>query len=89
MTGLSATEFQLTLRGFIKVGYYADLVLFDPLTIKDTANFTSPFEISTGIEQVWVNGQLTYQINTDTSLAQPVRAGRFLAHQITEKKYDN
>jgi len=79
MTGLSATEFQLTSRGFIKVGYYADLVLFDPLTIKDTASFTSPFEVSTGIEKVWVNGQLTYQVGTD-SLAQPIRAGRFLAH---------
>jgi N-acyl-D-aspartate/D-glutamate deacylase len=79
MTGLSASEFQLKSRGFIKVGYYADLVLFDPLTIKDTASFISPFEVSTGIEKVWVNGQLTYQVGAE-SLAQPIRTGRFLAH---------
>lgn len=85
MTGLSASEFQLTLRGFIKEGYFADLVLFDPLTIKDTASFTSPFEVSTGIEQVWVNGQLSYQVGTDKNNALPVRAGRFLAHNVTEK----
>jgi len=85
MTGLSASNFQLSLRGFIKAGYFADLVLFDPLTINDIANFTSPFEISTGIKQVWVNGQLSYQEGKDTNNAQTVRAGRFLKHNITEK----
>ena len=85
MTGLSASEFQLTSRGFIKVGYFADLVLFDPLTIKDIASFTSPCDVSTGIEQVWVNGQLSYQGDSDTKNTQPVRAGRFLSHNNLSK----
>ncbi|MBU3021348.1 amidohydrolase family protein [Aestuariibacter sp. A3R04] len=78
MTGLSADTFKLGHRGFIKTDYFADLVLFDPLTIKDVADFSSPFEISQGIHAVWVNGQLSYQIDKNT--IQPTRAGRFLAH---------
>lgn len=85
MTGLSASEFQLTQRGLIKVGHYADLVLFNPLTIKDIASFTAPFEISTGIEKVWVNGQLTYQVGSNRNSTQPVRAGRFLAHNNSSR----
>lgn len=86
MTGLSAKEFQLTSRGLIKLGFFADLVLFDPLTIKDTANFLLPFEISSGIKQVWVNGNLSYQVDNviENKLLkksiQKTRSGRFLAH---------
>lgn len=79
MTGLSATEFMLKQRGFIREGFFADVVLFNAETIKDMANFTEPFALSTGIEKVWVNGQLSYQAGT-----QPVNikgAGRFLAHE--------
>lgn len=84
MTGLSATEFQLTGRGFIREGYFADLVLFDPDTIKDVASFTSPIAKSVGISKVWVNGQLSYQ-DDDSSLkksksTKEAGAGRFLAH---------
>jgi N-acyl-D-amino-acid deacylase len=81
MTGLSATEFSLEQRGFIKEGYFADLVLFDPNTIKDCANFVSPFKTSTGIKQVWVNGQLSYQESMGTNENTEQRAGRFLSHR--------
>ena len=40
--------------------YYADLVLFDPLTVKDRANFESPHLPSAGIEKVWVNGVVVW-----------------------------
>jgi len=79
MTGLSATEFNLKQRGFIREGYYADIVIFDAKTIQDLASFTEPVALSQGIEKVWVNGQLSYQANIT-----PVDiegAGRFLAHQ--------
>lgn len=83
MTGLSATEFQLNQRGFIRQGYYADIVLFNAETIADVANFEDPFAISKGIEKVWVNGQLSYQnkkSKNDTATVQ-IGAGRFLKHR--------
>jgi N-acyl-D-aspartate/D-glutamate deacylase len=81
MTGLSATEYCLEQRGFIKEGYFADLVLFDPKTIKDNATFVRPFKTSTGIKQVWVNGQLSYQEGIGTNENAEQRAGRFLSHR--------
>ncbi|GHE99001.1 N-acyl-D-amino-acid deacylase family protein [Thalassotalea profundi] len=79
MTGLSATEFKLKQRGFIREGYFADIVLFNANTIKDQASFTEPFLVSEGIEKVWVNGQLTYYANE--ILKNSKGAGRFLAHE--------
>ncbi len=61
MTGLSAEEYRLSKRGEIKIGNYADLVLFNPDTVRDQATFENPIQTSLGIEKVWVNGQLSYQ----------------------------
>lgn len=82
MTGLSATEFGLKQRGFIRQGYYADLVLFNPLTITDEADFDNPVAMSKGIEKVWVNGQLSYQTQgvDPQDLIENNGAGRFLKH---------
>ncbi len=60
MTGMSATRYQLKDRGEIKVGAYADLVLFNPNTIKDTATFEHPISVAQGIEYVFVNGAPSY-----------------------------
>ncbi|WP_416306083.1 N-acyl-D-amino-acid deacylase family protein [Neptunicella sp. SCSIO 80796] len=81
MTGLSATEFQLQQRGFIKPDYYADLVLFDPHTIKDKASYTDPKQIAEGILMVWVNGQLSYNTTNQHQALGLGRGGRFLKHQ--------
>jgi len=75
MTGLSAERFQLAGRGFIKVGYFADLVMFDPLTVIDRASYTSPQQMADGIELVMVNGVVSY---TGQDRAVTGRAGRFL-----------
>jgi N-acyl-D-amino-acid deacylase len=61
MTGLTATTLGLPDRGTIKLGNWADLVLFDPATVSDNATFMQPLAPATGIESVWVNGQLAYQ----------------------------
>jgi N-acyl-D-aspartate/D-glutamate deacylase len=79
MTGLSATEFTLKRRGFIRTGYFADVVIFDAHTIQDMANFTEPFAVSKGIKKVWVNGQLTYEEGLEYEGVEG--AGRFLAHE--------
>ncbi|MBU2884511.1 D-aminoacylase [Gilvimarinus agarilyticus] len=60
MTGLSAAEFRLPHRGEIRAGYWADLVLFDAEKIQDTATFANPKQVATGIQSVWVNGELSY-----------------------------
>lgn len=89
MTGLSATEFSLKNRGFIQVGFYADLVLFDANTIKDMANFSDPIKASRGINKVWVNGQLSFQASNENYLNElsiPDKgAGRFLSHTPNEE----
>ena len=56
LTSLSAEKLRITKRGRLKVGYYADLVIFDPDTIQDHATFENPHQYATGVEHVWVNG---------------------------------
>ena len=60
MTGLPAHRFGLHDRGVVAVGNYADLVVFDPLTIADRATYENPKEASDGIDHVFVNGQLSW-----------------------------
>ena len=60
MSGLSAAHVGLNGRGTIAVGAPADLVLFDPRTVADRATVAHPQELSIGVHQVWVNGQLVY-----------------------------
>ncbi len=74
MTGMPAQRFGLASRGLIREGYYADLVLFDPETITDTATFDDPAQPAKGIASVWVNGTLSYTVEGATQN----RAGRFL-----------
>ena len=79
MTGMPAQRFGLEDRGLIRQGYWADLVLFDPEKIVDTATFTDPVRPAEGIRSVWVNGVLSY---TDRGAAEN-RAGQFLARGKT------
>ncbi|MGW4489253.1 N-acyl-D-amino-acid deacylase family protein [Amycolatopsis sp. NPDC004368] len=56
LTGRAARRLRLADRGFVRPGYAADLVLFDPATITDTATFDNPRQPATGISHVFVNG---------------------------------
>jgi N-acyl-D-aspartate/D-glutamate deacylase len=78
MTGMPAQQFGLTGRGRIEEGCHADLVLFDPETIRDTASFSNPISAAEGIAAVWVNGVLSYQ----DGVAAGERAGRFLPRPL-------
>lgn len=80
MTGLSAERFGLTERGLVREGYWADLVLFDPETVRDAATFSDPMLPAEGIEAVWVNGVLSYLGGVEKA-ATGLRGGRFLARQ--------
>lgn len=57
MTGLAARHYGLADRGLLRVGYRADLVVFDPAGVTDCATFEQPVQASEGISGVWVNGQ--------------------------------
>ena len=58
MTSLPAARFRLRRRGMLKKGYYADIVIFDPQTVADTATYTEPHQRPGGIPWVLVNGQV-------------------------------
>lgn len=60
MTAMPAGRFGLDERGMIRTGFHADLVLFDPERIIDTATFLDPIRPAEGIKCVWVNGVLSY-----------------------------
>jgi N-acyl-D-amino-acid deacylase len=56
MTGLPARQFRLRERGLIRPGYFADLTVFDPATVIDSATFEEPIRPAAGILAVYVNG---------------------------------
>jgi N-acyl-D-amino-acid deacylase len=56
LTSLPATNLSLRERGWLKPGYYADVVVFDPATIADHATYAKPHQLSTGVRDVFVNG---------------------------------
>jgi len=57
-TGLAAEMLQFNDRGLLKEGYVADIVVFDPETIRDKATFSDPHQYSEGIDYVLVNGTI-------------------------------
>ena len=74
MTSLAADHFQLKDRGRLTPGAFADVVVFDPATVRDCATFAVPRQYAEGIASVIVNGRLTLHNGEFTA----VRGGRFL-----------
>ena len=58
MTGLPATRLGLTKRGRLLSGNFADITIYDPLTVTDVATFDTPHRYSKGIQTVIVNGRI-------------------------------
>ncbi len=77
MTSLSCDRFGLADRGRVVEGNFADLVLFDPATITDTATYDDPKQEPIGIELVIVNGRTAYRDGEHTG----VGSGRFLRYE--------
>ncbi len=75
-SGLPADILRLPKRGYLKAGYYADIVVFNPKTFRDKATFDQPHQHSTGVRYLFVNGQLAI----DDSRATEKLAGRVLRH---------
>jgi N-acyl-D-aspartate/D-glutamate deacylase len=77
MTSLSCDRFGLVERGLVKEGYWADLVIFDPATVRDLATYDDPQQEPEGIRMVMVNGQVAYEDGQHTG----VGAGRSLHYR--------
>lgn len=56
MTALPAGNLRIADRGWLKPGYFADVVLFDPARMQDHATFEKPQVYATGVRHVFVNG---------------------------------
>lgn len=77
MTSLSCDRFGLVDRGRIREGAWADLVLFDPAGIRDTATYDDPQQEPQGIVYVIVNGRVALEDAVHTG----ARAGRMLHYR--------
>jgi N-acyl-D-amino-acid deacylase len=75
MTSMPADRLGLTTRGRVADGLVADLVVFDPATIRANATYDEPRQYSDGIEHVLVNGTLVVEAGRHTG-ATPGRALR-------------
>lgn len=58
MTSLPAAKMKLSDRGLLEEGYWADIVIYDEIKIKDMADFFNPHQYPEGIDYVIVNGQV-------------------------------
>ena len=56
LSSLPAAHLKIQKRGSLRVGHYADIVVFDPLSIQDNATFEKPHQLATGMKHVLVNG---------------------------------
>jgi N-acyl-D-amino-acid deacylase len=79
MTSLSASRVHLVDRGRLAPGLAADVVLFDPAHIADTATFEQPFQYPAGISLVVVNGVVALRDGQRT----PIGAGKSLRAGVT------
>jgi N-acyl-D-amino-acid deacylase len=75
MTGHTAAVFGIVDRGVIRAGAYADLVMFDPDTVRDAATYDAPTRMAEGIVETWINGQTAYVFNDGATGA---TAGRLI-----------
>ncbi len=77
MTSWPAERIGITDRGILAKGMAADIVIFDPRTIRDKATFENPHQFPDGIQAVIVNGSLTVSEGKHTK----ERAGLVLRHK--------
>ena len=74
MTSMPAARLRLDHRGVLQEGNFADITVFDPLTVKDRATYRNPKQYSAGFDTVIVNGKIAQEAGRETS----VLSGRVL-----------
>ncbi len=76
-TGLPAMVFGITDRGVLRAGAFADILIFDPATIRDTATYDKPHAYAEGVDFLFINGRAA----VSRGRAAPQRFGRLLLRQ--------
>ena len=56
-SGFTADTFRLKDRGYLRAGYFADVIVIDPKTVIDLATYEEPEKLSVGMKWVFVNGR--------------------------------
>jgi N-acyl-D-amino-acid deacylase len=77
LSKVAATSLNISKRGELKVGNYADVLVFDPAKVEDHATFEKPHQYSTGMVHVFVNGTQVLKDGEHTN----ARPGRFVKRQ--------
>jgi N-acyl-D-aspartate/D-glutamate deacylase len=74
-TGLPADILRLGDRGYLKPGNFADLVIFDPKTYRDTATYEKPHQYASGVRYLFVNGKIVIEDGKflDVLAGRPIR----------------
>jgi N-acyl-D-aspartate/D-glutamate deacylase len=80
-SGLPADVLGLADRGYLRPGYHADVVVFDPAAFRDTATFETPLQWATGVKLLLVNGEIAAQDEKPTGKL----AGRAIRHPQNRK----
>jgi len=78
-SALPADILRLPERGYLKVGYYADVVVFDPKAFRDQGTFEQPHQYAAGVRYLFVNGRAAIEEGRFTGSL----AGKVLRHQST------
>jgi N-acyl-D-aspartate/D-glutamate deacylase len=80
-SALTAETFRIPERGLLKVGYFADVIVFDPKTVHDRATYEQPETLATGMKYVVVNGKISVDEGKYTGML----AGRALRKTHSDK----
>jgi N-acyl-D-amino-acid deacylase len=80
-SGLPADILHLPERGYLREGYAADVVVFDPEKFRDTATYDNPHQFATGVRWLFVNGQAAIKDGHPTGAL----AGKVLRHKSTAR----
>ena len=81
MTSLPAEHFRFERRGLIRTGYFADITIFDPAAVNDTATFEKPHAFAAGVPYVLVNGVVVIRKGEHTG----ARPGQVLTSSAAAK----
>ncbi|MBL4639132.1 MAG: hypothetical protein JKY57_01245, partial [Kordiimonadaceae bacterium] len=76
-SGLPADTFSIPKRGYLRTGYFADVLIFDPGIFKANATYGSPERLSDGVRYLTVNGKLAIEKGAYTGIL----SGHFLKHE--------
>ncbi|WP_375582652.1 amidohydrolase family protein [Cyclobacterium xiamenense] len=82
MTALAASNLGIRDRGQIKVGYFADLLVFDPTKVKANASYEEAAQLASGFDWVVINGRVAKEAEEFTSPGQ----GRILRKSVPTEK---